>query len=308
MAKFSSVENLLVEFEKQTPVRAGSLIISLFGDSISQHGNSIWLGSLINALQPFGLNARQIRTAVFRLVQENWLVSEQAGRKSYYSFTDFGIRHYEKAARRIYTSRRDEWDGMWTVVIPAFIENEKRDELRKELLWLGFGALTPGILAHPSGIRQSLDETLQEMELTDKVVILKAQTEELSSQACLKKLAHTSWKLNAIEQRYEKFLQKFRPVFNGIKKANNSISDEECFLVRTLLIHEYRRILLSDADLPSELLPVNWPGKTAFDLTAKLYQAVHQGAMSHVTMKLETVDGYLADARKNYYSRFGGLE
>jgi phenylacetic acid degradation operon negative regulatory protein len=307
MAKLKCIDELLAGFANRTPVRAGSLIISVFGDSLSQHGNSIWLGSLIEVLAPFGLNPRQIRTAVFRLVKEDWLLSRQSGRRSYYSFTDFANRHYEKAARRIYASQREDWDGKWTVVIPAFVANNKRDELRKELVWLGYGAIAPGILAHPSGMRQSLDETLQEMGLTDKVVVLMAETEELASRACLKQLAHTSWKLDEIETRYEQFLQKFRPVFSTIKKAKN-IDQEDCFLIRTLLIHEYRRILLSDADLPNELLPVNWPGKTAFELTANLYKAVHQGAMAYIKASMETVDGQLPDAGKNYYSRFGGLD
>ncbi len=306
MTKLSCVEKLLIDFKSRTPVRAGSLIISVFGDSLSQHGNSIWLGSLIEALAPFGLNPRQIRTAVFRLVQENWLHSQQVGRRSYYSFTDFGIRHYEKAARRIYISQKEDWDGKWTVVIPAFVANDKRDELRKELLWLGYGAIAPGISAHPSGVRQSLDETLQEMNLTNKVVVLSAETEELTSRACLKQLAHSTWKLDEIEVRYEQFLRQFRATFSAVKKARN-IESKDCFLIRTLLIHEYRRILLSDADLPSELLPVNWPGKTAFELTTKLYKAVHQGAMQYIKSNMETIDGQLPEAGRKYYARFGGL-
>jgi len=306
MTKLKCIDDLLAGFASRTPVRAGSLIISLFGDSISQHGNSVWLGSLIEALAPFGLNARQIRTAVFRLVQENWLVSRQSGRRSYYSHTDFGVRHYEKAARRIYASQHQDWDGKWTVVIPAFVTNEERDELRKELVWLGYGAIAPGMLAHPSGRRQSLDETLQEMAITDKVVVLKAETKDLASSVCLKQLAHTSWKLDEIGTRYEQFLEKFRPVCSAIKKTKQP-GLKECFLIRTLLIHEYRRILLSDADLPSQLLPVNWPGKTALELTANLYKAVHQGAIGYIKTHMETVDGQLPDAGKNYYSRFGGL-
>ena len=75
MAGLKLIEEFLDDYSASTQVRAGSLIISLFGDSISQHGNSIWLGSLIESLEPFGLNARQIRTAVFRLVKENWLIN-----------------------------------------------------------------------------------------------------------------------------------------------------------------------------------------------------------------------------------------
>ena len=307
MAGNKLMEHYLKEFSRRRPVRAGSLIISIFGDSISQHGNSIWLGSLIESLEPFGLNARQIRTAVFRLVQEEWLVSKQVGRRSYYSFTDFGIRHYEKAARRIYAAKEEEWDGKWTVVVPAFISNTKREQLRKELLWLGYGSIAPGLLAHPSGDRYSLDETLQEMGVTKEVVVLKAETEDLVSRACLKQLVHNSWKLEEISIRYEKFLENYRSLTGSVRK-NHKLEAQECFLIRTLLIHDFRRILLNDADLPAELLPVNWPGKTAFQLTARLYSQVHLGAKSYIMSNMETIDGHLPDVDKTYFRRFGGLE
>ena len=107
------VSKLVAEFARRKPVRSGSLIISVFGDAVSQHGSAVWLGSLIRVLEPFGLNQRQIRTAVFRLVQQDWLVARQVGRRSYYSFTAAGQRHYEKAARRIYYAGPGTESGPW---------------------------------------------------------------------------------------------------------------------------------------------------------------------------------------------------
>jgi phenylacetic acid degradation operon negative regulatory protein len=41
--------------------------------------------------------------------------------------------------------------------------------------------------------------------------------------------------------------------------------------VRTLLIHEYRRVLLRDPNLPEALLPAGWPGLQARALCESLY-------------------------------------
>lgn len=306
MTKLKCINDLVDDFASRTPVRAGSLIISLFGDTISQHGNSVWLGSLINVLEPFGLNQRQIRTAVFRLVKEGWLETNQIGRRSYYSFTDFGIRHYEKAARRIYASGRPQWDGKWTLVIPAFVSNEKRDTLRKELLWLGYGALAQGVLAHPSSDRQSLDETLQELDVSKEVIVFESSTRDLISKEALKELAHSSWNLDKTEARYMEFLQVYRPILLGVKKAK-ALDDEQCFQARTLLIHEYRRILLQDSDLPDALLAANWPGKVAYNLTSNLYRLLHKPAMEFITQSMETAEGTLPKAECSYYQRFGKL-
>jgi phenylacetic acid degradation operon negative regulatory protein len=36
--------------------RAKSLIVTVFGDSILPHGGTVWVGSLIRLLVPFGIN------------------------------------------------------------------------------------------------------------------------------------------------------------------------------------------------------------------------------------------------------------
>ena len=52
------------------------------------------------------------------------------------------------------------------------------------------------------------------------------------------------------------------------------LDPQTSFVVRTLLIHEFRRIVLTDPDLPDSLLPQDWPGHAAFELTKALYAKV----------------------------------
>ena len=54
-------------------MRAKSLIITLFGDVISQHGGEIWLGSIAKSVEALGVNDRLVRTSIFRLAKEGWL-------------------------------------------------------------------------------------------------------------------------------------------------------------------------------------------------------------------------------------------
>jgi phenylacetic acid degradation operon negative regulatory protein len=306
MATISSFAQLLDEFKQQRPIRAGSLIVTLFGDSISQHGNNVWLGSLINALEPFGLNQRLVRTSVYRLIQDDWLISRQIGRRSYYSFSDYGMRHYEKAAERIYASGRPEWDGNWTLVILPN-SSEAKDALRKELSWLGFGTLLTGMMAYPgTSNRRALQQTLSEMKLTDKVIVLDSHTSNEESAKLLQEVTYHGWGLADLATQYEKFLQQFRPMLKEVQSAKR-LDDATCFQIRTLLVHDYRRILLHDSDLPDELLPVDWPGTSAYHLTANLYNAVHKRAERYLLDQFETADGSLPAAKKTYTQRFGGL-
>ena len=306
MPGLKKIEELVAGFASRTPIRAGSLIVTLFGDSVSQHGDSVWLGSLIRVLDGFGLNPRQIRTAVFRLGQEDWLYARQVGRRSYYSLTDNGGRQYARAARRIYAGHRPKWDGVWTVVIPAFVYDADRETLRRDLLWQGYGQLAPGIFAHPAGDRRSLDEALQEQGVSDKVIVLRADVTDPASRDALAQLSRDRWGLDAIADRYLRFLDLFEPILKAVSAAR-TLGAEQCFQVRTLLIHEYRRIILHDADLPQELLPGGWPGQRAAELTAELYRAVHRPAMNFVLRRMENEKGALPEAGKEYFSRFGGL-
>ena len=73
-------ESLLDEFRSRPTIRAGSLITTVFGDSIAPRGGSLWLGSLIGLMAGFGISERLVRTSVYRLANDGWFESEQCGR------------------------------------------------------------------------------------------------------------------------------------------------------------------------------------------------------------------------------------
>ncbi|WP_116366066.1 phenylacetic acid degradation operon negative regulatory protein PaaX [Parahaliea mediterranea] len=301
------ISDLLNAFRERRPIRGRSLIITLFGDAISQHGGSVWLGSLIDSLAPFGLSERLVRTSSYRLLQENWLTSRQVGRRSYYSLSETGLRQYQRAARRIYAASRPRWDGQWILVLPSFLVDEEREALRRQLRWEGYAALSTGVLGHPGGQRHALDETLQELGVADKVVVMNAHTEDAASQSALRELAKDCWKIDGLEERYRSFLATFRPVLQAVERTK-SLPPEQCFQVRTLAIHEYRRILLNDTDLPQELLPGEWAGNAARNLVSNLYRATFAGAEDYLESHMVTAEGPLPPVDQGFFDRFGGLQ
>lgn len=293
----------LADINKEQSLSGTSIIITVFGDCVSQHGGSIWLGSLIRALAPLGINERLVRTSVFRLVNDDWLSVRKIARRSYYSFTDSGKSQFERVARRIYQAAQLEWDNGWTLLVLSNVPSEKKDDLRKKLLWQGFGQLGPDLFAHHRFDNNSLDEILVETDVMNDVVILHAEARELHSRLALKALAQEKWGIAELEEKYKAFLVMFRPVLDAIIK-NNKLDPEVCFLLRTLLIHEYRRILLKDHDLPIELLPSGWPGLNARNLTVNLYSRLSPQAEDFITSELESAEGPLPKASHSFYERF----
>jgi phenylacetic acid degradation operon negative regulatory protein len=73
------------------------------------------------------------------------------------------------------------------------------------------------------------------------------------------------------------------------------------------LIHEYRKIHLQDPLLPPALLPENWVGAAAYDLTRHLYSTVFAAAERYLSNTATTTAEPLPTADNSAYARFGGL-
>lgn len=289
--------------------KAKSLIITVYGDAISHHGGSAWLGSVINLVEPLGLNERIVRTSVFRLSKEAWLSSMQIGRRSYYRLTEMGRRRFEAAHNRIYHYSGKPWDGRWTLAVTNIegMDAERRDSLRRDLGWLGFGQLASGVLVHPDPDRSAVRQALAEAGVQDRAVMMSAAAEDWVTPEALRDLIHTCWDLDRLAADYNEFLDTFRPLWQALS-GNGELDPQMCFVVRTLLMHGYRRALLRDPMLPDELLPAHWPGTSARVLCRNLYRLVQSAAETHVMGMLETAEGPVPEAHPAYYTRFGGLQ
>ncbi|ANO51727.1 phenylacetic acid degradation operon negative regulatory protein PaaX [Woeseia oceani] len=301
-------KRLVRRFEQQKPIRASSLVISVFGDSIAVHGGSVWLGNLIQALQRFGVNQRLVRTSVFRLVKDGWLDSEQLGRRSYYRLTASGRHRFDQASKRIYAEPHQAWPGTWYLVMTGALTTTERDTLRKELGWLGFAPFSTCVFAHPAPDLGAVKECLAAAGCSDRVMLMESRVTNERQQSQLKKQVHAAWSLDAIASRYRKFLKDFQPVYASVCNQKEPLDPELCFQVRTLLIHEYRKIHLRDPLLPDALLPRRWDGAAAYQLCRNLYSTVAAPAEPYLVSEMETADGPLPAADAHFYQRFGGLK
>ena len=292
------------------PPKAKSLVVTVWGDSIAPHGGAVWLSALIALLAPFGINERLVRTSVYRLAQEGWLAARQDGRRSLYRLTRQGQRRFEHAYRRIYAPpATDSWDGSWHLVIvpPATIDESSRRELRKELEWDGFGVLGPGLFARPArtGDDVELSETTRALGIDRNVAAMTARALPRGA-GSIAMLTGDCWDLKAVAAAYRGFVARFRGVADALGHGADP-TPQQCFVLRTLLIHEFRRVTLHDPQLPAELLPSNWPESAAYALCRGLYRLTHERAEHHLAMMLETSRGALRSAPPYFYKRFGGL-
>jgi phenylacetic acid degradation operon negative regulatory protein len=292
------------------PPRAKSLIVTVWGDSIAPRGGAVWLSGLMALLEPFGINERLVRTSVYRLAKEGWLIARQEGRRSLYRLTRQGERRFEHAYRRIYMPpAADPWDGSWHLVIapPAAIAESTRRELRKELEWDGFGVVGPGLFARPASPagESGLRETTRALGVAGNVAVVTAQALP-GGVGSIAMLTKECWDLKSIAGDYRGFIARFR----GVARALGSGADpspQQCFVLRTLLIHEFRRVTLHDPQLPAELLPSDWPEAGAYALCRDLYRLTHERAERFLAATLAGSREGSGSAAPSFERRFGGL-
>jgi len=308
MAPTSGTE-WIEHFLATDPPRSKSLVMTIFGDAIVPHGARLWLGSLIELAGPMGATDRLVRTSVFRLAQEGWLVASREGRRSSYALEPGARPRFERANRRIYAPPGLDWDGQWTLLMApnGSIDAPLRAQVRKELEWEGFAMLAPGLLAHPAADHDSLAEFMDRVDGAGRIFVCSARELPGVGSRPLGELVKEGWNLSGVMDAWRRFIADFRPLL-ALLQAGAAPDPQQAFVMRTLLIHAYRRVQLHDPMLPLALLPRPWPGSEAYALAQAVYRLVCVPAERHLMALLRREDAAAPEADAAFHARFGGLE
>ena len=304
-----AIEERLERFRQKGRIQAGSLITTVFGDAILPRGGRVSMGSMIQLLQPLGVNERLVRTAVYRLVKVEWLQSEALGRKTDYMLTPSGRSRFDEASRQIYAADIPPWDRRWRMVlIVGDLAPRLREQLRRALFWQGFGETATGGFVHPTAdlevVMQGLSSEGMEAARAHlmPMVAVNARTAHCASDI---DLVQKAWALSDLALSYDVFLQKYEPIRDALLADNEeAVSQENAFLVRTLLIHDVRRLLLRDPQLPESLLPASWPASHARHLCRDLYRKLLPLSERHLDDIVRLSNGTAPHASHTLVSRF----
>ena len=292
---------------KAEPPRARSLIVTVWGDALAPHGGTVWLAGLIRLMSAFGINERLVRTSVYRLARDGWLVAATHGRVSRYRLTREGKRRFDAAHQRIYARPDEDWTGGWDVVMADAVPPAKRTSLREELGWAGFGTLGPTVFLRPAQSSRALPGALDAPGVAEHLLV--AQAFDRPGRRPLTAAVATAWDLSMLASDYRRFLQRFGGVIERFRATRGGAHDpQQCFVVRTMLIHAYRRVLLRDPLLPAALLPLDWPGAAAYALCRDFYSLTHRCAERHLAATLAHPQEDFPPADATFYERFGGLD
>jgi phenylacetic acid degradation operon negative regulatory protein len=259
-------------------IRPQSAMLTLYGDYLLDRRDEVGIGSLITLFGNFGLSEHAVRAAV----------SRTKGRKSFYSLTRNGHNLLTKGAQRIFVRKDTRWDGTWNIVSYSIPERERktRDELRRELTWMGFGVLGGSTMVSPYDMTHEVVELAEKLHVTGHVQIFKAR---LQGTPDGRNVVSTCWDLGRIHEKYARFLSEYQTRYESWLrrlKAREIIEASEYFVERFTLIHEYRRLPFFDPDLPQELLPEDWLRPKAANLFQEYHDVLTDKATNYVNSAL----------------------
>jgi phenylacetic acid degradation operon negative regulatory protein len=265
---------------------ARSLLLTVLGEYVLPRSGEVWQETLVAALCSLGYTEQAARQALSRSTRDGWLQTERRGRRSRVSLTGSSREFLATGAERIYTFGRPwVWDERWLIVILRVPEHRRavRHQLRSRLAWAGLGSLGGGVWLTPH-VEREAELTAAIREEPDAEA--RSFVAELGAMGDPQDLIADAWDLQSVRGQYQAFIDDFvrlRPS-----------TPEACFRQQTLLVHAWRRFPFLDPDLPSSVLPADWPRDRAHALFGERHERWERAAGAYFE-QLES--GYGLDSR-----------
>lgn len=253
------LEALTDRLHERGRLRVWSLVVTVFGDAIVPRGGRVALAVLQELAARLRVEPGALRTALSRLAGDGWVERERQGRNSFFSLGAQGRHAFDLATRRIYAGGPPAWDGRWTVAIAPPGQGEAG---AAELQALGFVRAAAGVYLRPDS--EGAPDAAG--ALSGMLVV---RGESAAHPEALREL----WPSRETAAAYDAFIAAFSPLRARLA-GGAALLPLDAMAARTLLIHEWRRIVLRDPGVPPALWPRDWPGEAARGLARDIYAAL----------------------------------
>jgi len=240
--------------------RVWSLMISLFGDLAQGAGDRID-GPVLSAIMARQhIKPEAVRVALHRLRKDGWVTSEKSGRIRQHSLTDKGRRESAIASPRIYARPGSDTQDWQLILLPPSDADTSADMIAR-----GFAAITTRTYIGP----QSAQPPADALALPGDDV--------------------PGWLRNeaAPDDLREDYMQLLCTL-TDLKAKLGQISDLsqiEVAVLRCLVVHNWRRLVLRHAPLPPALLPEDWPGHSCHQMVASLLDRFPRPDLSRIAQQ-----------------------
>jgi len=274
-------------------LRVWSLVVTIFGDAIEPRGGIFRLGSLQRITEIIGIKNNALRTAMSRLASDGWLDRQRIGRASYYSPSAMASKEIVRASNVIYRSFPYSWNGNWLFALAS--DSQGFTAKTRSLLHQNNFAFHGRKLAIAPDMAMGDQHPFISGTLNFKV----SASNEQGIETILSDLDF----YQDCTGNYNKFLNSaiaLLPVVDTIGEDNPL----GAMALRTLLVHNWRRIVLKDVHWPSKLRSRDWPGFAAQTLMRNLYHKLLAPSENWLNAQDATPTGKLPTADQDLTMRF----
>ena len=289
------VDALVAHLHQRDRLRVWSIVISIFGDAILPRGGRVWLGSLLEICARLGIEAGSVRAAMSRLAQDGWIMREKQGRKSFYRLAETGKVASEAASHRIYAPVDSDWGGQWSILMISDQAGEGRDARRAQLRAAGFGAVAPTIFIRPDMAGNKAPQVAPKGDF-----LFTAQLADFSDPHGL---GQQAWDTDTLEAEYRAFDQLYTPMLQAFE-GGAMLAPLEAMALRTMLIHDFRRLVLRDPMLPAQISGPQWLGNTVRHMVAKFYHLLLKDSENWLDSQMADYDAGLKNCDNSIAKRF----
>jgi phenylacetic acid degradation operon negative regulatory protein len=250
------------------------LVMTFLGAYAVPHDRVVWSGGLVTLLGDFGFSAGASRVALARMVRRGGLERLRSGRLVSYRPTPRTVALLEEGDRRIFSLGREPHRAeLWTALWHAIPEERRleRARLGRRLRFLGFGSVQDGMWISPRDREREVVALIDELDVREHAGVMVGRPADGLD---FRVLVSRAWDLDALDTRYRAFIDEF-------SKPTRGADERAAFLLRTRLVHVFRRFPALDPELPDELMHAPRSRARAVALFHRLYRALAPKAQRH---------------------------
>jgi phenylacetic acid degradation operon negative regulatory protein len=252
------------------------LVLTLLAAHLPRRDRWSWSGGLVSLLGEFGFSAGAARIALARMVHRGLLDRGRNGRYVNYALSEHARDLLAEGDRRIFSfGRNTEPVATWTVVWQAVPEDRRqaREWLVRRLRFAGFGSLQDGTWIAPHDREREVLKLVAELGVAAHVgVLLGRPSVRLDFHAVVDRV----WDLSELSARYQAFVAEFAPYTDPAARA--ALDDRAALVLRTRLVHLFRKFPTLDPELPVDLVEPPAGRVDAVALFHELYPALADAA------------------------------
>jgi phenylacetic acid degradation operon negative regulatory protein len=235
------------------------LVVFAFGAASAPSGGQLPGGALagsalIRLLSELGLSQGAARSLLLRMRRDGWLDSERQGREARYRLAA-AVSSGQARIERQLRGQRPQWEGSFSGILYEVPEQDRpfRDQLRRTAQLLGYAILRPGLLIATTDRWTELSALLPAQPPGSQLLKARIALGTDDSRAVAARL----WNLENLGAEYRRVMAEVKTLTAGASQLAPGSDAFRAFAAATLPVYE---ATADDPDLPTELLPSDWPG------------------------------------------------